>query len=464
MIDAQKQILILNNIPLKAVYFLGIGGIGMSAVVRYLLSKNVQVSGYDLKETELTKQLSLEGATIHYEDNVNLINKDCDLVVYTPAIPSSHEEFNYFKNHNYKIVKRSDILGWITNDSYNICVAGSHGKTTVSTMISYLLRETNYGCNAFLGGISANYHNNFWSSENKVNVIEADEYDRSFHKLSPDVAIITAMDADHLEIYGTIENVEEAYLIFASKLKKDGLLLTKFGLKREKDFVAENHLTYHFNDSKADVFAKNIRVENGAYLFDVVYKNETLKNITLHMGGLHNIENVVAAVAVAKYLQIADEKIIDVWKNFKGVKRRFEFVLNKHKSDNVVLIDDYAHHPKELKALISGVKSLFNEKMLLVFQPHLYSRTKDLAKDFAESLDLADEVILLPIYPARELPIEGVSSELIAQQMHNKNVQILSKENFLKEIKNRKNNLIVMAGAGDIGDLVYEVKNIFQEK
>lgn len=460
----EKHILILNNIPLRSVYFIGIGGIGMSAVARYLLSRNVQVSGYDIKSTDITDALEAEGAEIHFEDDVTKINKDADLVIYTPAIPNTHKELSYFKEHNYRVAKRSDILGWITETSFNVCVAGSHGKTTVSTMVAYLLRETGYGCNAFLGGLSANFDTNFWSSPKDVSVVEADEYDRSFHKLKPDVAVITAMDADHLDIYGTAEQVEEAYLTFACKLKPHGLLLTKYGLKRTADFTAENHLTYHLYDAAADIYAEDIKVEKGGYVFDVYYKEKVIKNCCLHMGGLHNIENVLAAIAVAKSVAIEDNKIIEALKNFKGVKRRFEIVLKGTEEPGVVLIDDYAHHPEELSALISGVKSLYAQKMLLVFQPHLFSRTQDYAQEFAESLDKAHEVILLPIYPAREQPIEGVTSQLIYENMKNEHKQLCSKKEFLDVIGKHNYELIVMAGAGDIGDLVKDVKKRVLEK
>lgn len=461
----QANILTLNNIPLKSVYFIGIGGIGMSAVVRYLLAKGVKVSGYDLKETELTKSLISEGAEIHYEDDINKINKQADLVVYTPAIPASHKEFNFYIDNKYVVVKRSDILGWITESSFNICVAGSHGKTTVTTMIGYLLKETGYGANAFLGGIAANYNSNFWSSDKEVSVIEADEYDRSFHKLFPDVAVVTAMDADHLDIYETAENVEEAYLTFASQLKPDGCLITKKGLKREKDFNADKHITYHLENKEADVYATNIKVKDGAYVFDVHYKKEIIEHVYLPIGGLHNIENVLAAIAVAKYLGVEDDKIIHALKKFKGVRRRFEVVLKRDEKQKTVLIDDYAHHPEELNALISGVRSLYpDEKMLLVFQPHLFSRTKDYAMEFAHSLDKVDEVILLPIYPARELPMQGVTSNLITDQMQNKNNNVLSKEEMLQKIAEGNYSLVVMAGAGDIGDMVKDAEKLLKEK
>jgi len=445
---------------IQNIYFIGIGGIGMSALARYFHSKNIKVSGYDKTETTLTKQLQQEGIAIHYEDNIDLIDKDANVVVYTPAIPAEHKELNYYKINKYEVVKRSDVLQWITEASFNICVAGTHGKTTITSMIAHILRDSGYGCNAFLGGIAANYNTNFWSSENNVVVVEADEYDRSFLKLSPNIAIITAMDADHLDIYGTAKEVENAFIQFSQKVKDDGCLISKYGLKRAAEFSVPDRCTYSFNNTLANIYATDLKVENGSYRFNIVNDFWTLNDVVLHMGGLHNIENVLAAIGVAKYLKINDDKIKAAVASFKGVKRRFEYVL---KNDKHVLIDDYAHHPDELKALISGVRSIYpNEKLTLIFQPHLYSRTKDFADDFAKVLDSADEVILLPIYPARELPIAGVTSELILNKMKLNNKQVLSKETMLAFIEETKPTLIVMAGAGDIDVLVNKVKNIVE--
>ncbi len=451
----------LQSPPLGAegygLYFIGIGGIGMSAIARYFKAKGVDVSGYDKTQTALTKELEAEGIDIHYEENVTLIPKEVDMVVYTPAIPANHAELQFYWMHNYQVVKRSDVLKLITERSFNICVAGTHGKTTVSTMIAHILRHSGFGCNAFLGGISANYRTNFWSSERNVCVIEADEYDRSFLKLSPDVAIITAMDPDHLDIYGTADEFEKAFIQFSQKVKKGGCLVTKFGLSHSTHFNAQTHTTYSFSNNKADMYAGELRVENASYVFNVIAKDCMLTEVKLQMGGLHNIENAVAAIAVAKYLNITDEKIKDAVADFRGVKRRFEYVL-KNKSH--VLIDDYAHHPEELRALINGVRSLFTKKLAIVFQPHLYSRTKDQADGFAEVLDMADEVVLLPIYPARELPMEGVSSEMILEKMTLKDKRVLSKEDMKQWVAETNPKLLVMAGAGDIDVLLQPVKEI----
>jgi UDP-N-acetylmuramate--alanine ligase len=462
-----------NNIT--RIYFIGIGGIGMSALARYFLHKNAIVSGYDKTPTPLTKQMESEGISIHYEDNVSLIDKDADVVVYTPAIPVDHKELNYYKDHHYELAKRSDVLQQITKSSYNICVAGTHGKTTVSTMIAHILRDSGFGCNAFLGGISVNYETNFWSSDNNVSVVEADEYDRSFLKLSPDIALITAMDADHLDIYGTKEKMEEAFVEFANQLKPDGLLLTRYGLP-EKEFTASMHLRYSLQNDAADAYACNIMMKDGGYEFDIKNGVTEITNIRLNMGGMHNVENAVAAIAVADYLKIDPQRIKDAVESFKGVKRRFEYIISPDEAskqrNNVVFIDDYAHHPQELSALIKGAKSLFsNRKCTVIFQPHLFSRTKDFAKEFAESLDMADRVLLLPIYPAREKPMQGVTSELILKEMKNENATVISKEGLLEYLKDdylkiietsSYGELLITAGAGDIDKLVQPIKEILQ--
>ncbi|MBK7433457.1 MAG: UDP-N-acetylmuramate--L-alanine ligase [Chitinophagaceae bacterium] len=442
----------------KRIYFIGIGGIGMSALARYFKSKGMAVSGYDRTRTPLTGQLEEEGIAVHYEDDIRFIDKAADLVIYTPAIPGDHAELNYCRDNDYPVVKRSDVLGAITNESFNICIAGTHGKTTTSTMVAHILRHSGFGCNAFLGGIAVNYNSNFWSDEHDVCVVEADEYDKSFLKLNPDVAVITAMDPDHLDIYGTSENVEQAFIDFSARVKKGGLLLSKYGLKRSADLRSSNLLTYHLQDVRADVHAVNVRMNNGSYHFDVQLPGALLSGLDLHMGGQHNIENATVAIAIAKQLGIGDEKIRAAVAPFQGVKRRFEYIV---KNDKQVYIDDYAHHPDELKALIKGAKSLFaDKKCTIIFQPHLFSRTKDFADGFAASLDGADEVILLPIYPARELPVEGVTSAMIAERMKNRNLLLLQKDGLTDWIRENKRDLLITAGAGDIDTLVEPIKRI----
>ncbi len=462
---------VLMNTPFRGiekmneVYFIGIGGIGMSAIARFFHAGGVKVSGYDKTPTVLTKELEASGIKVHYEENVELVPKKVDLVVYTPAIPAEHKELVYYQTNGYKVVKRSDVLQIISESSFNICIAGTHGKTTITTMVAHLLRDSGFGCNAFLGGIAVNYGTNFWSSERNVCVIEADEYDRSFLKLSPDVAIITAMDADHLDIYGTAEAMEEAFIDFSKRVKPEGLLVRQFGLKRGKELKADRHLTYSLQNESADVYAANIRMMNGSYEFDVMMKDNMLENVRLNMGGMHNVENAVAAITVASSLGIENDKIKAAIENFRGVKRRFEYVI---RNERLVFIDDYAHHPEELRALINGAKTLFKQKKCtVIFQPHLYSRTRDLAEGFAQVLDLADEVILLPVYPARELPIEGVSSEMVLDKMMNEHKRVLKKEeliswiqqDYARTLNKEFGEVLITAGAGDIDMLVEPIKS-----
>jgi UDP-N-acetylmuramate--alanine ligase len=460
---------------IKKIYFIGIGGIGMSALARYFLSRGVEVSGYDRTSTPLTRELEQEGVAVHYEDDPDKAAKDAELIVYTPAVPKDHKELLFYLQHGYTVLKRSEVLGAITQSSFNICVAGTHGKTTITTMIAHILRHSGYGCNAFLGGIAVNYGSNFWSDPRNTCVVEADEYDRSFLKLSPDVAVITAMDADHLDIYGTAAEVEQAFIDFSARLKPGGMLLSKWGLKRGAELRAGLHLTYGLG-SKAggsgmhdgtaagpDVLAENILMTGGSYGFDVRIKNQALEKMVLNMGGMHNVENVTAAIAVAHYLGIEEEKIRQAVSSFKGVKRRFEYIIHR---PGLVFIDDYAHHPEELRALISGAKGLFGDrKAVVVFQPHLFTRTRDLGEGFAESLNLADEVYLLPIYPARELPVEGISSSLIAGKMEKGKARVVTKEELLDILRDRKDELelLITAGAGDIDALVAPVKEILEK-
>lgn len=473
---------VLMNTPFRGidkmteVYFIGIGGIGMSAIARFFHAGGVKVSGYDKTPTVLTKELEASGITVHYEENVDLIPKQVDLVVYTPAIPEEHKELVYYRTNGYKVVKRSDVLQIISESSFNICIAGTHGKTTITTMVAHLLRDSGFGCNAFLGGIAVNYGTNFWSSEKNVCVIEADEYDRSFLKLSPDIAIITAMDADHLDIYGTAEAVEQAFIDFSKKVKPGGLLIAKFGLERAKDIMTKEFYTYSLQNDSAAAYADNIRMMDGGYEFDVMMYTDDVteakkefERLRLNMGGMHNVENAVAAIVVASSLGIDKEKIKAALENFRGVKRRFEYVI---KNDRLVFIDDYAHHPEELRALINGAKALFKQKKCtVIFQPHLYSRTSDLADGFAEVLDLADEAILLPIYPARELPVAGVNSEMILHKMKNDNRSVMSKnalmdwikEDYAETLNKEFGEVLITAGAGDIDMLVEPIANELKE-
>lgn len=446
----------------SSVYFLGIGGIGMSAIARYFNSRGVRVSGYDKTPTSLTQQLQAEGIAVHFEDNVDLIDKSASLVVYTPAIPSDHQEYNYLIEHQYPIYKRSKVLGWITKNAFNICVAGTHGKTTTSSMIAHILRHSGFGCNAFLGGISGNYNTNFWSNEKNVCVVEADEYDRSFLQLNPDIAVITAMDPDHLDIYETKENFERAFIDFSGRLKQSGTLFYKNGLAQSEEFHCEQKFSYDLKN-KSYAFAEGITIVNGAYHFNVTIGKEKIDSVVLNMGGLHNIENAIAAIAVAKKVGIEDQAIKQSLLSYQGVKRRFQYVV---KNERLVMIDDYAHHPQELEALINGAKGLYpQKKCLVIFQPHLFSRTRDFANEFATSLKLADEIWLLPIYPAREQPIPGVTSSMIADLMMSDKVKVVSKENILSLLEKQDSiELLITAGAGDIDTLVDPIKNLLNKR
>ena len=453
---------------IQNIYFIGIGGIGMSALARYFNSIGRKVSGYDKTPTALTTKLEQEGISIHYSEDISVIPMDADVVVYTPAVPVNHQELVYYRDHGYEVLKRSDMLGIITSGSFNICIAGTHGKTTISSMVAHLLRHSGYGCNAFLGGISANYNTNFWSDPRNVCVVEADEYDRSFLKLHPDVAVISAMDPDHLDIYGTPAAVQDAFVEFSKRIKENGTVIHKKGLIRSGEFGKDKKLTYHSTDKDADVHVSKMEVVNGGYLLDVQTQVGEIRNIQLNMGGLHNVENMMAAIAVAKLLGIDDDSIRQSVESYRGVKRRFERIISVKGQRELVFIDDYAHHPDELKALVQGLRNLYPEhEIILVFQPHLFSRTRDFADGFAQSLDLADEIILLPIYPARELPVEGVNTGMLQQRMKNNNNQITPKENLVELVRQKltggqKSQILVTAGAGDIDTLVAPLKEMIE--
>ena len=444
---------------IKTIYFIGIGGIGMSALARYFSFHGAAVSGYDKTPTALTHELEKEGIAVHYQEDLANVPKKPDLVVYTPAVPKDHKELVYYQEQGQTMMKRSEVLGLITNSSFNICVAGTHGKTTITTMIAHILRHSGYGCNAFLGGISVNYNSNYWSDKRNVCVVEADEYDRSFLRLRPNIAVISAMDADHLDIYGTAAEVEQAFIDFSGCLKPDGLLLNRKGLKREAELKGDRHATYGL-EKDANFFATDIMIDQGDYLFRVESADWTLDHVVLTMGGRHNVENATAAIAVAHELGIQGDKIVAAVAAFRGVKRRFEYIVKKH---GQVYIDDYAHHPEELRALITGARELFGGmKCTIIFQPHLFTRTRDFADGFAESLDLADEVYLLPIYPAREKPIAGITSELIAGKMKKAKVEIIDKTRILSTLKKEEIELLITAGAGDIDTLVEPLRQWLQ--
>jgi UDP-N-acetylmuramate--alanine ligase len=479
-INTQDKIVMPELKGLTNVYFIGIGGIGMSALARYFLAKGVHVGGYDKTETQLTKELVKEGVSINYTDDINAIPKNAELIVYTPAIPKEHTGLIYYQQNGYTVVKRSDVLGAITVEGFNICVAGTHGKTTISTMIAHILRDSGFGCNAFLGGISTNYSTNFWSQKEtggeakEISVVEADEYDRSFLKLSPDIAVISSMDADHLDIYGDETKMQDAFVAFGNKVKENGLLIIKKGLKRTKDINTKNKWNYSLQNDAATVFAKDIQIHEGGYYFNVHLPELIISGLKLNVGGMHNVENMVAAIAVANKLEIDEEKIKNAVASYTGVKRRFEYIITPTVQERggyilPVFIDDYAHHPEELKALLKSTRSLFPQrKITVIFQPHLFTRTRDFKSEFADSLSLADQVLLLPIYPAREKPIEGVSSEIIFSEI-NVEKKIIEKEalvdwmkTYVQTINKEFGEVIITAGAGDIDALVAPLKHIIQ--
>lgn len=447
----------LTNI--STIYFIGIGGIGMSALARYFNSQGKKVSGYDKTPSPLTNQLKLEGIAITFEDSIDTLSEDADLVVYTPAIPANHLQFNWYKNKGYQLQKRSVVLGAITQNKFTIAIAGSHGKTTVSSMIAHILNEAG-GCTAFLGGIASNFGSNYIHTSDKYVVVEADEYDRSFMTLLPNIAVVTAIDSDHLEVYGSLQNIENEFVVFTNKIEKNGTLFlnenyTHIKQKLDKHFQLK---TYGYN-SNNNAILKEYKVENGKFVFSVEVNGNTIDGIKANFGGVHNLENATVAIAVCKQLGIADQAIKQAIYSFQGIKRRFD---KQVETQNYVYIDDYAHHPEEIKALLNSINVLYsNKNVVAIFQPHLFSRTQDLCSDFAQQLSKANHVILLPIYPARELPIEGVTSSLILDKVKANKKEIVEKENLLDAVKSLpKRSVVLTIGAGDIDRFVEPIKEI----
>lgn len=446
---------------LKAVYFIGAGGIGMSALVRYFLSKGKKVGGYDRTPSELTEKLIEEGALIHYEDNIDFItetfrDKSNTLIVYTPAIPANHTELVWFQNNGFTIQKRSQVLGMLTRAGKGLCVAGTHGKTTTSTMAAHLLHQSHIECNAFLGGISKNYGTNLLlSDKSDYVVIEADEFDRSFHWLSPYATVITATDADHLDIYGTKEAYLESFAHYTSLIQPGGALIIRDGIELAPR-LQEGVTLYTYSREKGDFHAENVRIGNGEIYFDYISPFGNIKDVQLGVPVAINIENGIAAMALAQISGATNEEIKSAMSSFKGVDRRFDF---KIKNDKVVYLSDYAHHPEEIRQSILSMRALYADKKLTaVFQPHLYTRTRDFYKEFADSLSLLDEVILTEIYPAREFPIEGVSSQLIYDHLHpGIKKQICRKEDLVNILKEKEIEVLITLGAGDIENYVPEI-------
>lgn len=458
----------INNIT--AVYFVGAGGIGMSALIRYFLSKGKKVAGYDKTPSSLTEQLNYEGADIHYEDKVDLIpdtftDPAKTLVVYTPAVPEAHSELCYFRGNGFEVMKRARVLGEITNCSRGLCVAGTHGKTTTSSMVTHLLKQSHVDCNAFLGGILKNYDSNLMLSDSSdLTVIEADEFDRSFHWLTPYMAVITAADPDHLDIYGTPEAYRESFEHFTSLIRPDGCLIMKKGINVTPHLKEGVKLYTYSAEEGGDFHAENIRIGNGDIFFDFVGPDICIPDIQLGVPMKVNIENGVAAIALASLNGATPEEIKRGMASFAGPRRRFDFHL---KQENIVLIDDYAHHPAELKASIQSVKELYaGRKVTGIFQPHLYTRTRDFATDFAASLSLLDELILLDIYPAREEPIPGITSQIIFDAVTIAAKKLIRKDELLDVVRSEVDNLevVLMVGAGNIELLVEPVKEIVKNK
>lgn len=452
----------------SSLYFIGAGGIGMSALVRYFLAKGYRVAGYDRTSSPLTEALQSEGLEIVYDESVDLIPDYCrdpktTLVVYTPAIPATHAGLVYFREHGFKVVKRAELLGLITQSSKGLCFSGTHGKTTTSSMAAHIFHESPIGCNAFLGGILRNYNSNLILSDHSpFTVIEADEYDRSFHWLHPYMAVVTATDPDHLDIYGTEKAYLESFAHFTSLIQPGGCLVIKKGIKlvpRVQEGVKV--YTYSARDG-GDFHADNIRVGNGTILFDFVAPDGVVTDVELGVPVDINIENAVAAMAIARLNGVADDDMRRAMASFKGAKRRFEFWV---KRDDRVMIDDYAHHPDELKASIRSVRALYpGRKLTVIFQPHLYSRTRDFAPQFAEALSMADQVILLDIYPARELPIPGVTSQLIFDRITCRDKELCLREKLLERIKECNFDILLTMGAGDIDRLLPEIASIVEAK
>ncbi|NVK84995.1 MAG: UDP-N-acetylmuramate--L-alanine ligase [Cytophagia bacterium] len=454
----------MNLEKIHSVYFVGIGGIGMSALARWFKHNGKRVSGYDRTPTELTNRLVQEGIEIHFTDDVNLIDAEVkdspesSLIIYTPAIPKDHSELNWLKDNGFEVLKRSQVLGIITQNMRSVAVAGTHGKTTTSSMVVHLLKASGFDVAGFLGGISANYDTNMIlnDSSEAIAVIEADEFDRSFLTLHPEWAVVTAADADHLDIYGHKDALKDSFRDFIKKIKKEGKLFVKNELATE--LISDEGLNYEgYALADASITAENIRFEDASFIFDYKNGEKIIEGIRLNVPGYHNVENMLAAISVSRHLGANEDSIKQAVESYRGVKRRFEFII---KRDDLVFVDDYAHHPVEITALLRSVRDLFaGKKITAVFQPHLFSRTRDFATEFSESLSLADEVILLDIYPARELPMEGVDSEMLMEGISCEEKMISSKEGLIENIKAWQPEVLLTIGAGDIDKLVQPIKS-----
>lgn len=452
---------------IKAVYFVGAGGIGMSAIARYFISKGQVVAGYDKTPSDLTRQLEKEGMLIHYEENVEEIPQACKnpencLVIYTPAIPEEHQELQYFRNNGFEIQKRAQVLGTLTRQHKGLCVAGTHGKTTTSTMCAHIMHQSHLDCNAFLGGISKNYGTNYILSDSDYVVIEADEFDRSFHWLRPWMTVITSTDPDHLDIYGTKEAYLESFRHYTELIQPGGALIIHRDLEM-KEHLQEGVTCYDYAMNEGNFHAENIHIENGEITFDFISPIESVSNIELGQPVPINVENGIAAMAMAQLAGCTAEELRYGMKTYGGVDRRFDF---KIKNDKTVFLSDYAHHPKEIYQSAKSIRELYqNRKITAIFQPHLYTRTRDFYQDFAEALSQLDEVILTEIYPAREQPIEGVTSELIYNNLRpGVEKQIIHKDEVLDFVKSRNFDVLIVLGAGDLDNQVPQITKILQDR
>ena len=452
---------------IKAVYFVGAGGIGMSAIARYFISKGQVVAGYDKTPSDLTRQLEKEGMLIHYEENVEEIPQACKnpencLVIYTPAIPKEHQELQYFRNNGFEIQKRAQVLGTLTRQHKGLCVAGTHGKTTTSTMCAHIMHQSHLDCNAFLGGISKNYGTNYILSDSDYVVIEADEFDRSFHWLRPWMTVITSTDPDHLDIYGTKEAYLESFRHYTELIQPGGALIIHRDLEM-KEHLQEGVTCYDYAMNEGNFHAENIHIENGEITFDFISPIESVSNIELGQPVPINVENGIAAMAMAQLAGCTAEELRYGMKTYGGVDRRFDF---KIKNDKTVFLSDYAHHPKEIYQSAKSIRELYqNRKITAIFQPHLYTRTRDFYQDFAEALSQLDEVILTEIYPAREQPIEGVTSELIYNNLRpGVEKQIIHKDEVLDFVKSRNFDVLIVLGAGDLDNQVPQITKILQDR
>jgi len=460
----------MNILSYKLYYFLGVGGIGMSALARYFNHYKKAVIGYDKTSTVLTSQLEQEGIKCHFEENINLLKevlasykKEEVLIIYTPAVPKEHTEYQFLSVNAYQILKRSQVLGEITKQFKTIAIAGTHGKTTTTTLVTHLLKSAGINCFSFMGGISKNYNTNLLlgdvNAKETYIVVEADEYDRSFLTLHPQLAVITSVDADHLDIYGDESHVKEGYSLFAGQVKENGILIVKKNVDNELK-LTNKRLIYSLN-LDTEYCAQSITIENAQFHYHIKSPVEPVPNVTLGLPGMHNVENSIAAVAIVQQLGVKSDVIREALRSFNGVKRRFDYRV---KTEKVIYIDDYAHHPEELKATIGSVIRLYpGKKITGIFQPHLFSRTRDFADAFAKSLDMLDECILLDIYPAREKPIEGITSQMLIGKMTSKDKKVLSKEEVLEYLKKKKPEVLLTMGAGDIDGLVEPIEKILSK-